>query len=43
VELAPLADAGLVQHVIAAVRGDDLETLRLFAERVIPAVREHAR
>ena len=32
-----------VQHVIGAVRGDDLETLHLFAERVIPAVPGHAR
>jgi alkanesulfonate monooxygenase SsuD/methylene tetrahydromethanopterin reductase-like flavin-dependent oxidoreductase (luciferase family) len=33
-----LAAAG-VQHFIAAVRGDDLETIRLFAERLVPAVR----
>jgi len=32
-----------VQHVIAAVRADDPETLRLFAERVVPAVRALAR
>jgi alkanesulfonate monooxygenase SsuD/methylene tetrahydromethanopterin reductase-like flavin-dependent oxidoreductase (luciferase family) len=37
-----LVDAG-VQHVIAAVRADDPETLRLFAERVVPAVRALAR
>jgi hypothetical protein len=28
-----------VQHLIAVVRGGDLETIRVFAERVIPAVR----
>lgn len=33
-----LVDAG-VQHFIAAVKGDDLETIRLFAEHLIPAVR----
>jgi alkanesulfonate monooxygenase SsuD/methylene tetrahydromethanopterin reductase-like flavin-dependent oxidoreductase (luciferase family) len=33
-----LVDAG-VQHFIAAVRGGDLETIRVFAERLVPAVR----
>jgi alkanesulfonate monooxygenase SsuD/methylene tetrahydromethanopterin reductase-like flavin-dependent oxidoreductase (luciferase family) len=28
-----------VQHLIAVVRGGDLETIRVFAERVVPAVR----
>ena len=33
-----LVDAG-VQHFIAAVKSDDLETIRVFAERLIPEVR----
>jgi hypothetical protein len=33
-----LVDAS-VQHVIAAVKGGDLETIRVFAERLAPAVR----
>jgi alkanesulfonate monooxygenase SsuD/methylene tetrahydromethanopterin reductase-like flavin-dependent oxidoreductase (luciferase family) len=32
-----MAQAG-VQYLIAAVRGGDLDTIRLFAERVIPAL-----
>jgi hypothetical protein len=31
-----------VQHFIAVVRGGDLETIRVFAERVVPAVRAGA-